>query len=45
MLMVHLEQLLMWNSAGTGEMATGIAAGAAVDAFHLFQTQCVDLGE
>jgi len=39
--MIHLEQVLMWNLAGTGEMATGIAADA-VDAFHQFQTQCVD---
>lgn len=37
--MVHLEQVLMWNLAGTGEMAAGIAADA-VDAFHQFQTVC-----
>jgi hypothetical protein len=39
--MVHFEHVLMWNLAGTGEMATGIAADA-VDAFHQFQTLCVD---
>jgi hypothetical protein len=39
--MVHLEEVLMWNLDGTGEMATGIAADA-MDAFHQFQTQCVD---
>jgi len=39
--MFHLEEVLMWNLAGNGEMAAGVAADA-VDAFHQFQTQCVD---